>query len=125
MRLNLSALCDRADPLAVALDGLLVPLLIGGLLDWLMPGCWGIPLQGMPNLFAVFFGTALAVSALPVIDKVLLDLDLFRTDFGILILVAATVNNLLAWLIFSVILGGWAGGHSITYTTALTVDFSR
>jgi len=77
----------------------------------------------MPNLFAVFFGTALAVSALPVIAKVLLDLDLFRTDFGMLVLVAATVNNLLAWLIFAVVLGGRAGGHSITYTTALTVGF--
>ena len=77
----------------------------------------------MPNLFAVFFGTALAVSALPVIAKVLLDLDLFRTDFGMLVPVAATVNNLLAWLIFSVVLGGRAGGHSITYTTALTVGF--
>ena len=75
---------------------------------------------GVPNLFAVFFGTALAVSALPVIAKVLLDLDLFRTDFGMLVLVAATVNNLLAWVIFSVVPGGRSGGHSITYTTALT-----
>ena len=40
-----------------------------------------------------------------------------------LVLVAATVNNLLAWLIFSVVLGGRVGGHSITYTTALTVGF--
>ncbi len=124
MRVNLSAVWRQGwATLAVALAGLLVPLLIGGLLAWLMPGWWGIPLQGMPNLFAVFFGTALAVSALPVIAKVLLDMDLFRTDFGMLVLVAATVNNLLAWLFFSVVLGGRAGGHSITYTTALTVGF--
>ncbi len=124
MRVNLSAVWRQGRAaLAVALAGLLVPLLVGGLLAWLMPGWWGTPLQGMPNLFAVFFGTALAVSALPVIAKVLLDMDLFQTDFGMLVLVAATVNNLLAWLIFSVVLGGQAGGHSITYTAALTVGF--
>ena len=124
MRVNLSAVWRQGwAALAVALAGLLVPLLFGGLLAWLMPGWWGIPLQGMPNLFAVFFGTALAVSALPVIAKVLLDMDLFQTDFGMLVLVAATVNNLLAWLIFSVVLGGRAGGHSIAYTTALTIGF--
>ncbi|MGC8642386.1 MAG: cation:proton antiporter [Isosphaeraceae bacterium] len=109
--------------LVIALAGLLVPLVLGGSLAWLMPGWWGIPLQGMPWTFAVFFGTALAVSALPVIAKVLLDLDLFQTDFGMLALVAATLNNLLAWLIFSVVLGGREGAHSMAYTIGLTVGF--
>lgn len=109
--------------LLVALAGLLVPLAIGGFLAWLMPGWWGTPIQGMPWTFAVFFGTALAVSALPVIAKVLLDLDLFQTDFGMLALVASTLNNLLAWLIFSVALGGREGSHSLAYTIGLTIGF--
>jgi K+:H+ antiporter len=109
--------------LLIAFAGLLVPLAVGGALAWALPGWWGIPLQGMPGTFAIFFGTALAVSALPVVAKVLLDLDLFQTDFGMLALVAATLNNLLAWLIFSVVLGGRAGGHSMAYTIALTVGF--
>ena len=67
--MNLSAVWQGWAALTVALAGLLVPLLIGGLLAWLMPGWWGIPLQGMPNLFAVFFGTALAISALPVVPR--------------------------------------------------------
>ena len=92
--------------LTIALAGVAIPLGVGGLLAWSLPGWWGIPLRGMPNLFAVFFGTALAVSALPVIAKILMDLDLFRTDFGMLVLVAATLNNLLTWLVFSVVLGG-------------------
>jgi mannitol/fructose-specific phosphotransferase system IIA component (Ntr-type) len=41
-----------------------------------------------------------------------------------LVLVAATVNNLLAWLIFSVVLGGRAGGHTIAYTIGLTIGFA-
>jgi Kef-type K+ transport system membrane component KefB/mannitol/fructose-specific phosphotransferase system IIA component (Ntr-type) len=124
MEVDLSAVWKQGRAaLAIALAGVLVPLLVGGGLAWLMPGWWGIPLQGMPGLFAVFFGTALAVSALPVIAKILLDLDLFRTDFGMLVLVAATVNNLLAWMIFSVVLGGREGTHPIGYTLVLTVGF--
>jgi Kef-type K+ transport system membrane component KefB/mannitol/fructose-specific phosphotransferase system IIA component (Ntr-type) len=109
--------------LAVALAGLLVPLILGGLFAWLMPGWWGIPLEGQPGLFAVFFGTALAVSALPVITRILLDLDLFQTDLGVLTLLAATLNNLLVWLVFAVVLGGQAGGQSVPAILALTVGF--
>jgi Kef-type K+ transport system membrane component KefB/mannitol/fructose-specific phosphotransferase system IIA component (Ntr-type) len=124
LEVDLSAVWRQGrSALMIALAGLLVPLGVGGLLAWLMPGWWGIPLEGMPGTFAVFFGTALAVSALPVVAKVLLDLDLFQTDFGMLVLVASTLNNLLAWLIFSVVLGGRAGAHSLSYTIALTVGF--
>jgi Kef-type K+ transport system membrane component KefB/mannitol/fructose-specific phosphotransferase system IIA component len=124
MEVDLSAVWRQGRAaLVIALAGLLVPLLVGGGLAWLMPSWLGIPPQGMPGLFAVFFGTALAVSALPVIAKILLDLDLFRTDFGMLVLFSATVNNLLAWMIFSVVLGGREGAHPIGYTLALTVGF--
>ncbi len=124
LEVDLSAVWRQGRAAAVvALAGLLVPLGVGGLLAGLMPGWWGIPIEGMPWTFAIFFGTALAVSALPVIAKILLDLDLFQTDFGMLALVAATLNNLLAWLIFSVVLGGRAGGQPLGYTITQTVGF--
>ena len=109
--------------LTIALGGLIVPVVIGGGLAYMAPTWWGMPLGGKPAFFAVFFGTALAVSALPVIAKIFLDLDLFRSDFGMLVLVAATITNLLAWLLFSVVLGGRSGGASIGYLIALTVGY--
>ena len=109
---------------AIGLVGLLAPLLIGGGLAYLAPDWWGMPPGGKPPFFAVFFGAALAVSALPVIAKILLDLDLFRTDFGMLVLVAATLNNLLAWLVFSTVLGGREAGASVGFTVALTVGYA-
>lgn len=110
--------------LAIALAGLLVPLGVGGVLAALSPDWWGMPPGGNPTLFAVFFGAALAVSALPVIAKLLLELDLAQTDFGMLTLVAATLTNLLAWLIFSVVMGGRAGAHPLAYTVTLTIGFA-
>ncbi|HEX7380505.1 MAG TPA: cation:proton antiporter [Pirellulales bacterium] len=109
--------------LAVGLTGLIVPLAVGGVWAWYAPNFWSMPPQGQPGSFAVFFGAALAVSALPVIAKIFLDMGLFQSDFGMLVLVAATINNLLAWLTFSVVLGSKIGEHSIAYTVILTVGF--
>ena len=59
---------------SVAAAAVSVPLTVGGLLAWFAPSFWGMPPGGEPNSFVVFFGTALAVSALPVIAKTLMDL---------------------------------------------------
>lgn len=109
--------------LSVGLGGALIPLAVGGAVAWLAPEWWGMPPSGSPGPFAVFFGVAMAVSALPVIAKILLDLDLLKTDFGMLTLVAATLTNLVAWLVFSVLLRAGEEGHSIAYTVALTLGF--
>lgn len=124
LEVNLSSAARQGRAaILVALAGLTAPLTIGGALAWFAPDWWGMPPGGVAESFAIFFGAALAVSALPVIAKVLLDLDLFQTDFGMLVLIAATINNLLAWLIFSVVLGSRSGEHTLVYTLLLTIGF--
>lgn len=108
----------------VATAGGLAPFAVGAGVAWLWPAYWGMPVGGEPQAFAIFFGTALAVSALPVIAKILLDLDLFQTDFGVLVLVTATLINLFAWLVFSLVLGEREAGASLTYKILLTIGFA-
>ena len=108
----------------VALGTTAVPLLVGAVVASLAPSWWGMPATGTPGTFAAFFGAALAVSALPVIAKILLDLDLFQSDFGVLVLVAATLTNLCAWLVFSVTLESQGTPDSILRTVLLTVGFA-
>lgn len=110
--------------ISIALWAVVVPLLVGGALAWWAPRYWGMPAAGDPARFAVFFGTALAVSALPVIAKILLDLNLFQSDFGVLVLVSATLCNLITWLIFSVALGDGDEGLSTLGVIALTLVFA-
>ncbi|MHB8897881.1 MAG: cation:proton antiporter domain-containing protein [Thermoguttaceae bacterium] len=105
----------------VGLAGLVVPLSAGFLVAWAWPQWLGIPAGNSPPKFALFFGVALSVSALPVIAKILMDQDLFKTDFGMLALVSATVNNLLAWLLFAILVGADHGGPAIHYLVGLTV----
>jgi Kef-type K+ transport system membrane component KefB len=77
-------------------------------------------------VYALFFGTAMAVSALPVITRILMDLNIFKTKVGMTIIAAAIFVDLAGWLIFSLILSmmdkqGQPG--SIWYTVALILGF--
>ncbi|MFI5221131.1 MAG: cation:proton antiporter [Bacteroidia bacterium] len=55
--------------------------------------------------FSLFIGTAMAISALPVIARTLMDLGLFKTKIGMIIIAAAMFDDLIGWIMFSVILG--------------------
>lgn len=110
----------------VAVLGTVVPLLGGLLLGVLVPSSVLVQPQHR-MLFAVFMGVALSISALPVIAKTLLDLGLFRTDIGLLVMTAAMVNDLLGWVAFSILLGPMRGGSvelgRLGVTVALAVAF--
>jgi Kef-type K+ transport system membrane component KefB len=53
---------------------------------------------------AMFFGTALSITALSVIAKILLDLDILRSKIGNLVLTAAMIDDFLGWILFSIIM---------------------
>lgn len=45
----------------------------------------------------------MAISALPVIARILMDLDLIQEEIGIIVMDAATVNDLIGWSLFALI----------------------
>jgi Kef-type K+ transport system membrane component KefB len=53
---------------------------------------------------SLFFGTALSITALSVITKILLDLDILKTKIGNIVLTAAMVDDFLGWILFSIII---------------------
>ncbi|MFO7447275.1 MAG: cation:proton antiporter [Ignavibacteriaceae bacterium] len=106
--------------------GILVPFILGFGFSFLFPGLMGIQDTQMKFVFALFMGTALSISALPVIAKTLMDLKIFNTNIGSVIISAAMFNDLIGWLIFSIILGmigGEAHGMSFAQTLTLTLVF--
>jgi Kef-type K+ transport system membrane component KefB len=54
------------------------------------------------TVFALFLGTALAVSAIPVIAKILTEMGLLHRDVGQLILASGTIDDALGWILLSV-----------------------
>ncbi len=109
--------------------GLIIPLGLGFLAAYYYFPLFGENFNSHTQLilFSLFFGTAMAVSALPIIARTLMDLGLFRTKVGMIIIAAAMFDDIIGWLLFSVILGMMkpdTGAHGFIYTLGLTILYS-
>jgi hypothetical protein len=56
-------------------------------------------------IFALFVGTALSISALPVIARTLMDIGLLQTELGAVVMSSAMFDDLVGWILFGVVLG--------------------
>jgi Kef-type K+ transport system membrane component KefB len=93
--------------------GILLPLGLGVGSVLLWPGFWRNQAQSNLPLLALFVGTILSITALPVIARILMDLNLIKTELGVIILSAAMLDDLAGWGLFAVILSNFGGaGHS-------------
>jgi len=87
-----------------SISSMIIPFFTGFATAWYFPQLFGVSNSETKPLFALFFGTALSISALPVIARILMDMNLFKTNIGMLIIASATFVDLIGWLIFSFIL---------------------
>lgn len=88
--------------LRIGFCGLVLPLGLGVGTGMLIPA--SLLAAGSTRLgFALFLGVALCVSALPVISKMLGDMHLLHRDVGQLTLAAATFDDVVGWLLLSVV----------------------
>jgi Kef-type K+ transport system membrane component KefB len=107
--------------------GLVVPFFVGFIFPYALPKFFGYGYDGGRLTFALFMGTAMAITALPVIARILMDLNLFKTRVGMLIISSAMVNDLIGWMIFSVVLamiGKGQNSMALWQTLLLTVAFT-
>jgi Kef-type K+ transport system membrane component KefB/mannitol/fructose-specific phosphotransferase system IIA component len=113
--------------ITVGVSGIVIPFALGIIVAWLTPWLLGRESNAYPFIFSLFFATALSISALPVIAKTLMDLYLYHSDLGMIVVAAAIFNDLVGWIIFAVILGmmGTSSGHGlgIGHTIWLTLAF--
>lgn len=115
----------------VSMGGIVIPFALGFAVALALP----MVIEGRtlgredgadPLLFALFFATALSISALPVIAKTLMDLGLYRSDLGMVVIASAVFDDLTGWIIFAVILAMMGQSHhfEIWQTIALTLSFA-
>jgi len=117
---------QRRQALSTSMLGLVIPFFVGFIFPYYFPSFFGIANHDQHLVFALFMGTAMAITALPVIVRILMDLNLFKSRIGLLIVTSAMIDDTVGWIIFSVILG-MIGKHgdsfSVGYTIALTITF--
>src|SRR5512139_310808 len=98
--------------LSAAAGGIVVPFTTGFVLgQWLPDDLLANPDQRV--VFALFLATALSISAIPVIAKVLMDLNLMRRDVGQTIIAAPMTDDTVGWILLSIV-GGLATGEALS-----------
>jgi Kef-type K+ transport system membrane component KefB/nucleotide-binding universal stress UspA family protein len=86
----------------VAVGGLVLPFATGLALGYLIPS----DLLADPSqrtVFALFVATALSISAIPVLAKVLIDLDLMRRNIGQTLLAAGMIDDITGWTLLGLV----------------------
>lgn len=82
---------------------MLIPFILGFLGGYLLTPVFN--LSGSNQLlFSLFLGMAFSISALPIIARTLLDLGIFKSNLGMMIIASAMFNDLLGWIGFSILL---------------------
>ncbi|MCK6446052.1 MAG: cation:proton antiporter [Planctomycetes bacterium] len=131
MEVELSTIRKRGRAaLSVGFMGIALPFVLGFAAARYAPDLLGARSGVSPETFALFFATALSISALPVIAKTLMDLHIYKSDFGMTVIAAAVFDDLIGWLVFAVILGQISYGKGgtehlpIGLTIAVTAGFA-
>lgn len=112
--------------LSFGLIGLFGPLIAGGIISLLLPDSL---LGGSPNklAFGVFIGTVFAASSVPVVAKILMDMNMLKLHVGQLIIATSLAHDLLCCLLLALIVvlagTGNSGGNPILTAILGTICF--
>jgi len=106
---------------------LIIPLATGFLVSYYVPSLFNYTFDENRFVFSLFIGTTLAITALPVVARVLMDLNIFKTNIGMVIISSAMIIDIVGWIIFAIILnimGQESGSMSLVSTIIFTLVFT-
>jgi len=101
---------------AISLGGIAIPFALGIGLGFLLPSSF-LAAPDKRLVFALFIGTAMSISAIPVIAKVLMEMKVIRRDIGQITLAAGMIDDTIGWILLSVV-AGLASSGAINLGTA-------
>jgi Kef-type K+ transport system membrane component KefB len=96
---------------SVSLAGFLVPFAVGAALAlWFVkvPGLFSEKTRTFEAI--LFLGAAIAITAFPVLARIIHDRGLTGTPLGTLVLAAGAISDAAAWCVFAVVLASFGGG---------------
>ncbi len=99
---------------SISIAGMIAPFILGGLLaPWLLK---------VPGLFAekteiyqagLFMGAAIAITAFPMLARIIYERGLSGTALGTLTLAAGAIDDAAAWCVLAIVLASFGGGESV------------
>jgi len=105
LELDTAALArDARTAFGIAQASIVLPALMGIALSWkLHPSLAGPGVAFWP--FALFVGVSMAVTAFPVLARILLDFGLLRTPLGAMAMSVAAIDDVTAWCLLAAVTG--------------------
>jgi Kef-type K+ transport system membrane component KefB/nucleotide-binding universal stress UspA family protein len=112
--------------MGASVGGIVVPFATGYLLgQWLPDYLLADPHRRL--VFSLFVATAMSISAIPVIAKVLMDMNLMRRDIGQAIIAAGMTDDAIGWMLLSIVLGlasrGEVRADSVLWSVGKVIGF--
>ncbi len=104
----------------VSLAGMIVPFGVGALLClWLLdtPGLFAANIS-FANA-ALFMGAAIAITAFPMLARIIYERGLAGTALGTLALAAGAIDDAAAWVVLAVVLASFGGGSILALKAAV------
>lgn len=104
----------------VSLAGMIVPFIVGALLClWLIeqPGLFAANIT-YANA-ALFMGAAIAITAFPMLARIIYERKLTGTALGTLALAAGAIDDAAAWIVLAVVLASFGGGAMLAIKAAI------
>ncbi|NOU64737.1 hypothetical protein GC096_11940 [Paenibacillus sp. LMG 31461] len=122
LEINLSIASKYKKPaISAGILGLIFPFSLGICLVWMYPQIntaftdkW---------IFMFFMGIVLAVSALPVILRILMDLKLKDSKEATVIITAATITDLVCWILFACLISFIDSGVNLLNMILISIKF--
>jgi len=125
---------DGKQAAAISLTGIIFPFIIGFAAAWFFYEQIFQHGEGGQFITSMFFGTALSITALSVITKILMDLNILKTKIGNIVLTSAMIDDFLGWVLFSIIMqimhnskdqGSWASVALVLAFALFMVTIAR
>jgi len=113
-----SAWRHRGKALVIAITDIVVPMTIAFTCAYFLPEKYLVD-PGQRVIFALFMATVMTISAMPITIRTLHDLNVAKTDIGFLIMSALSVNEIIGWMIFTLILGFIIHANVVISTTII------
>ena len=99
----------------IAVAGIVAPFLLGVTIGYVSAPVLAAGVE--PLGYILFCGVALSITAMPVLGRIMLELDITRTRVGTITISAAAVNDVVGWLLLAVVSAAVSGDLSLAGTS--------
>jgi Kef-type K+ transport system membrane component KefB len=101
---------NRRAVVLIAFSSVVLPLCVGFTIGWFSQPTLAPDVD--PIVYSLFVSIALAITAVPVLGRILREFDLTRSEVGVVAISAAAINDAVGWVLLAVVTAIASSGFS-------------